>query len=145
MHPSQRANFQFSPIDEDRGTSPRFPVPRTIGIPVPSQVLASRTLAAREDLHSLPRKSSLSVSSPSSLESDSSEISEEEIPTQSITESQLSTLRNTEKNVKREILRKTIADVTQGLIKDADAGSGAAPIQIQPPPIYIKGIFSRLK
>ncbi len=114
MQPPDKRIMEFSPISEDRGTSPRFqPVPT--GMPVPSQILASRTLAAREGRSSPVRKSDPTVSSPSSPSDESSSSDDDE----HITESQMVAQQKADKSALRVELRQRIADVTKDLIKES--------------------------
>lgn len=77
QQPTKVSKMEFSPIDQDRGTSPRIPQNKAI-VPVSAQDLAARTLKNREENISFNRLSDPLLSSISSQDESSSSPSEEQ-------------------------------------------------------------------
>jgi len=122
---ANRRTSDLSPFGEEV----KAPVQRYTGIPVSSQILANRILATRAGLLPL-RESSPVISSESSHESSSPSNTSE-----MLTISQQVALRKADKNLQREEFRRSIEEVTRGLMKDVE------PAKDLDVPIIVKGIL----
>ena len=128
---ANKQSVEFSPINEDSNTSSRYHK-KAPGVPVPSRVLANRTLAIRAGLSPMRESSPVISSESSQIDSSSQSNDRDEI----VTESQQVAIRKSDKNSLREELRKSIADVTEGLLKDNETAKDIDT------PIPIKGKLS---